>query len=161
MGHTGCMEVHLVPMSPERFPMWLERSRHEYERDLVVTGESDEDAQRHAAESMEGVFDSGAPSAHNAVFDLVDALGRAVGYLWVGRDNSGDDTSWWIWDILIDDDHSGLGIGRTAMLLAEEYARSQGAQTLGLSVFGFNAAARGLYDSLGYETVSVKMRKPL
>jgi hypothetical protein len=48
-----------------------------------------------------------------------------------------------------------------AMVLGEEYARAQGAHTLGLSVFGFNTGARGLYESLGYETTSVKMRKKL
>ena len=115
---------------------------------------------------MEGVFASGEPAAHNAVFDLVDELDRSVGYLWVGRAGSGgdysdDDASWWIWDVLVDEEHRGRGLGREAMRLAEEYARSQGAQTLGLSVFAFNAEARGLYDSLGYEPVSVKMRKTL
>ena len=47
------------------------------------------------------------------------------------------------------------------MLLAEEYARSHGARSLGLSVFGFNDAARRLYESLGYGTTTVKMAKPL
>ncbi|SMQ74079.1 GNAT family N-acetyltransferase [Agreia sp. VKM Ac-1783] len=155
------MPVHLVPMSPERFPAWLERSRDEYERDLIVTGESHEEARRHSAESMDGVFASGAPTALNAVFDLVDELERYVGYLWLGRSDSGDDTSWWIWDVLVDEHHRGRGIGREAMNLAEDYARSHGAQTLGLSVFAFNAAARTLYDSVGYEPVSVKMRKTL
>jgi GNAT superfamily N-acetyltransferase len=149
-------------MSAERFPAWLERSQAEYERDLVATGKSSEAARRHAADSMVGVFSSGAPTAHNnAVFDIVDELGRFVGYLWVGLDTSGDDASWWVWDVLVDDEYRGHGIGRQAMQLAEEYAHSQGAKTLGLNVFGFNDAARGLYDSLGYKTVSVKMRKTL
>ena len=47
------------------------------------------------------------------------------------------------------------------MQLAEDHARAAGARTLGLSVFGFNAAARGLYEAAGYETTSVKMRKRL
>lgn len=42
-----------------------------------------------------------------------------------------------------------------------EYARSHGEHSLGLSVFGFNTDARGLYDSLGYETTSVKILKNL
>lgn len=88
------------------------------------------------------------------------ALGN-VGYLWIGCDSSGDPTSWWVWDIVIEAGHRGHGLGRQAMVLAEKYARSHGAQTLGLNVFGFNRAARGLYESLGYETTSVKMRKTL
>ncbi|AJC61513.1 sortase-like acyltransferase [Streptomyces sp. 769] len=95
------------------------------------------------------------------VFDVVDDAGVAVGYLWIGPDTSDDAGAWWIWDIVIDADKRGRGFGRMAMTLGEEYARAQGAHTLGLSVFGFNTGARGLYESLGYETTSVKMRKRL
>jgi ribosomal protein S18 acetylase RimI-like enzyme len=95
------------------------------------------------------------------VFDVVDDAGTTVGYLWIGPDTSDDDGAWWIWDILIDADKRGRGLGRRTMALGEEYARTQGAHTLGLSVFGFNTGARGLYESLGYETTSVKMRKRL
>ena len=106
-------------------------------------------------------FPAGAPSTDNAVFDLVDDTDDVVGYLWIGRDNSGDNTSWWVWDVLVESEHRGKGFGKAAMQLAEDYARAAGARTLGLSVFGFNAAARGLYESAGYETTSVKMRKRL
>jgi ribosomal protein S18 acetylase RimI-like enzyme len=47
------------------------------------------------------------------------------------------------------------------MLLAEELARSHGATTIGLNVFGQNHIARGLYTSLGYREQAVQMRKPL
>lgn len=87
--------------------------------------------------------------------------GEAVGYLWVGQDATTDASAWWVWDIVINADRRGRGYGRTAMLLGEEYARSRGARTLGLSVFGFNTGARRLYESLGYETTSVKMLKKL
>jgi hypothetical protein len=47
------------------------------------------------------------------------------------------------------------------MALGEEYARAQGAYTLGLSVFGFKTGARRLRESLGYETTSVTMLRRL
>jgi hypothetical protein len=47
------------------------------------------------------------------------------------------------------------------MLLAEDRVREQGGSTLGLNVFGFNAAGRALYESLAYETTSVRMLKKL
>ena len=78
-----------------------------------------------------------------------------------GEDVSADPGAWWVWDIVINADQRGQGFGRAAMLLGQEYARRHGAITLGLSVFGFNTGARGLYDSLGYETTSVKMLKKL
>jgi ribosomal protein S18 acetylase RimI-like enzyme len=54
-----------------------------------------------------------------------------------------------------------MGYGRAAMRLAEHHAREAGARTLGLSVFGHNEGARGLYESVGYEPTTVKMRKQL
>ncbi|WP_425863265.1 GNAT family N-acetyltransferase [Arthrobacter sp. TWP1-1] len=153
--------LRLIAISPESFPAWRERSRSEYESDLVATGESAQSARQRAEASLAEAFPQDVPTPDNAVFDVADESGTIVGYLWVGTDTSGDSQSWWVWDIVINPDQRGKGLGRATMLKAEEYARSQGAVTLGLSVFGFNKAARGLYDSLGYETVTVKMRKKL
>ncbi|MDN3905792.1 GNAT family N-acetyltransferase [Arthrobacter sp. YD2] len=69
--------------------------------------------------------------------------------------------AWWVSDIEIHEDHRGKGYGRAAMQLAEVAAAEQGAATLGLNVFGYNTVARDLYESLGYETVSMQMRKPV
>ena len=93
--------------------------------------------------------------------DVLDDAVVSIGYLWIGPDTSGNAGAWWIWDIVIDADKRGRGFGRRAMVLGEEYAQAHGAHTLGLSVFGFNKGARGLYESLGYETTSVKMLKKI
>ena len=63
--------------------------------------------------------------------------------------------------LAIDADQRGRGFGREAMLLAEDRVREHGGSTLGLNVFGFNAAGRALYESLAYETTSVRMLKKL
>jgi ribosomal protein S18 acetylase RimI-like enzyme len=65
----------------------------------------------------------------------------------------------WVWSVALDEEHRGRGLGRAAMLLAEDEARRRGATEIGLNVFGFNDVALGLYRSLGYESVSVQMRK--
>lgn len=97
----------------------------------------------------------------NAVFDLVHDTDGTVGYLWIGRDRSGDYASWWVWDMLVEPEYRGKSYGRAAMRLAEDHARAAGARTMGLSVFGHNETARGLYESIGYEATSIKMRKHL
>lgn len=155
------MPVTLRRLSPELLPAWLERSRAAYAQDLVASGQTAEAAYRHADESMARSFPSGTPSPGHAVFDVVDDAGATVGNLWIGPDTSDDAGAWWVWDIVIDNDKRGRGLGRSAMLLGEEHARAQGAHSLGLSVFGFNTGARGLYESLGYETTTVKMLKRL
>ena len=160
------MTLRLAPISGDRFPAWVARSIAEYAADLVTTGVAAEDAHRKAAESMAEEFPDASPSDENAVFDLVADDGAIVGYLWVGEDHSDDPSAWWVWDVVVDADRRGQGHGRAAMQLAEDYARSHGALTLGLSVFTFNNAARALYESLGYETTgsdaaSIKMSKRL
>ncbi len=155
------MSVTLRRLDARFFPAWLERSRDEYANDLVVMGQTPEDAYRDADESMARYFPSGTPSPGHAVFDVVDDAGATVGYLWIGPHGSDDAGAWWVWDIVIDADKRGRGLGRATMVLGEEYARAQGARTLGLNVFGFNTGACGLYESLGYETTSVKMLKKL
>ncbi|WP_449372298.1 GNAT family N-acetyltransferase [Arthrobacter psychrolactophilus] len=153
--------IRLSAISPESFPAWRERSCGEYERDLLATGESSQLARQRAEAGLANAFPQGLPTPENSVFDVLDESGTNVGYLWVGTDTSADSQSWWVWDIVINPEQRGRGLGRAAMLKAEDYARSQGAVHLGLSVFGFNQTARGLYESLGYETTTIKMRKQL
>ncbi|MGP9605807.1 GNAT family N-acetyltransferase [Glutamicibacter sp. 287] len=155
------MTIRLAALDPAGFPAWMERSASEYAADLVSLGSTSEAARSQAKLTLRAAFPTGRPSAENAVFNLIDENGSVVGYIWVGPDHSKDPTSWWVWDIVVDSAARGRGHGKAAMLLAEDYARSRGARTLGLSVFGFNRSARGLYESLGYETTSIKMRKSL
>jgi GNAT superfamily N-acetyltransferase len=105
-------------------------------------------------------FPRGTPGDNHLVYDVV-ADGKPVGYLWIGPHAAGQISAWWVWDIAIDADQRGKGFGREAMLLAEDRVREHGGSTLGLNVFGFNAAGRALYESLAYEATSVRMLKKL
>ena len=67
----------------------------------------------------------------------------------------------WVYDIEIDPEHRGRGLGRDAMRLAEEEARRLGRQRIKLNVFARNAVARALYLSLGFEEMSIQMSKPV
>ena len=155
------MSATLRPIDAARLPDWIDRSATEYARDLIAEGKKPEEAARYAAAGMAESFPNGRPSAGHAVFDVVDDAGAVVGYLWIGPDTSGDPGSWWIWDVLVEPEQRGRGLGRQAILLGEEYARAQGARTIGLNVFAFNTSARRLYESLGYEATSMRMRKRL
>ena len=94
------------------------------------------------------------------MYDVLDGE-VVVGSLWIGPQSIGTTTAWWVWDIAIDERFRGRGLGRAAMLLAEEAVRENGGTVLGLNVFGFNTAARRLYESLGYDTASLRMQKVL
>ncbi|WP_326968911.1 GNAT family N-acetyltransferase [Arthrobacter sp. CG_A4] len=83
-----------------------------------------------------------------------------VGYIWIGP-QSGQREAWWVFDVEIQPALRSKGFGRQAMILGEAEARRLGATSIGLNVFGYNANARKLYESLGYEATAIQMRKDL
>ena len=119
------------------------------------------DAQRVADTGMAESFPQGRPRPGHAVLDVVDAGESRWATCGSALPTVTTLHAWWVWDVVVDQGRRGQGLGRAAMVLAEDYATSHGARTLGLSVFGFNVAARRLYESLGYDTTSVKMSKRL
>ena len=158
------MDVSLRTMSVSELGPWLERSNREYQESRVAAGESPEVAAAKAREFREQHFPGGQPAAGHLVHDVVvpgeGGTPVVVGHLWIAPSTPGS-ADWWVFDVEIAEEHRGRGWGRAAMLLAETAAAAHGAETLGLNVFGHNEVARGLYESLGYATTSVQMRKPL
>ena len=67
----------------------------------------------------------------------------------------------WIYDIELLESSRGKGYGRATMLAAELTVKEKGYSKLGLHVFGHNKVARGLYESLGFQTTNVIMSKEL
>ena len=146
-------------MDETAIPGWLDRARAAYVADLVASGIGEAAAARTAAEQQAAAFPDGRPADGHVLFDVV-VDGDEVGYLWTGPRAADDDDHWWVWDIEIDEAWRGRGVGRAAMELAEDEARSRGCIEIGLSVIADNPA-RHLYESLGYREASVRMRKPL
>lgn len=66
-----------------------------------------------------------------------------------------------IYDLEVNQYRRGQGLGRAIVTAGENYAREQGAGSLPLHVFGDNAVAHHLYESLGYEVTNVMMAKLL
>ncbi len=65
----------------------------------------------------------------------------------------------WIYAIEVDAAVRGKGYGRALLAALEDRVREHGVATIGLNVFGENHVARRLYESAGYETTSLQMRK--
>ena len=146
-------------MRNEEFERWLPRLREGYATDIMRNGgTSEEDARTKAGVDIERLFPDGQPSSDQFVF-VVEADGESVGELWVAERDGDLGRGLWIYDVQIDEAHRGRGYGREAMLFAEEEARRRGLGRVALNVFGGNAAARGLYESLGYIETAVLMSK--
>jgi ribosomal protein S18 acetylase RimI-like enzyme len=156
------MSTTLSIMPTDRLGTWIMKSSNAYEQSRLKAGDSAEVAAEKARTSFETSFPDGAPAAGHLVYDIVtigrESVAEVVGFPWIAPQTEGSD-AWWIFDIAVDEHHRGAGHGRAAMELAEVAAAEHGAAALGLNVFGYNTIARGLYDSLGYETTAVQMRK--
>ena len=146
-------------MRTDEFERWLPKLRESYATDVMQNGGASEgDARRKAIVDTERLFPNGEPSADQFVF-VVEADAEPVGELWVAERDGDLGRGLWIYDVHIEEAYRGRGYGKEAMLLAEEEARRRGLSRVALNVFGGNAAARGLYRSLGYIEAAVLMSK--
>jgi ribosomal protein S18 acetylase RimI-like enzyme len=144
-------------MSADDLARYIVTGTESYVGELIRSGMPEEEARKNAAEGIQSSFPDGVPANENEIFDVLDGE-EVIGLLWLGRLAPG---TWYVMDIEIREQFRGRGYGRATMLLAEDAAREHGAAHLGLNVFGHNPTARSLYESLGYETQSTRMRKPL
>ncbi len=149
-------------MTDEQIAPFISVNTEGYVEERVKSGDSPEAARRIAENEMAVLFPDGSPALGQLLYQVIDDEGAAVGLLWIGP-TMGEEpgAKYWVGKVEIDEPYRGRGLGRIAMLLAEDAARAHGATELGLSVFGHNPVARHLYESMGYITKSVQMRKPL
>ena len=160
--------VSLRPMDADRIAEWAPGNEADYRDSRIQAGESVEVATARAHESFEKFFPGGAALPTHRIFDILADAGTdggagpvVVGYLWIGPQDDADPAAWWVWGVEIFEQHRRRGHARAALLLGEDVARSLGATSLGLNVFGFNSGAKELYESLGYAPTAIQMKKPL
>jgi len=92
---------------------------------------------------------------------------------WLFRVVAGDSPAGWLWlgpaprepscvmvyDVRIDENRRGSGLGRAAMEAAEGVVADAGYDRIALQVLGWNTRAESLYRSLGYRVDSTQMSK--
>ena len=96
----------------------------------------------------------------NEVFKLVSEEGYA-GMLWVGisRDQFTCDETGYLLGVYVEKDLRRRGIGTALVRAAERWCSSKGLMSMTLNVGSVNRAAVGLYESMGYKSQSVVMRR--
>jgi ribosomal protein S18 acetylase RimI-like enzyme len=114
-------------------------------------------------ESSEAVF-ARLLALPNSVYFVAEAGRRVVGYVHcelrtqpAGPTTRGRSYGY-VNTLAIATDYRRRGVGRTLMELVREWAFGQEISEIELNVFDFNQAAVELYESLGYRTVSRRMR---
>jgi len=148
-------------MTDADFAAYEETARDDYAEEIAESSAmSWEDAVSKAAEDYARLLPGGLRTPGHLLWTAHEG-DTAVGMIWVHLHDRLEGTAAFVYDVKVHDDMRRRGHGRAMMLAAEDEARSRGAVSIGLNVFGSNAGARALYEQLGYEITSIQMRKRL
>jgi ribosomal protein S18 acetylase RimI-like enzyme len=148
-------------MTQDEYDDWRGVSLAAYVAEMVESGALPLEAARARAEEQQlQLLPRGLGTPRTHLLRVLDASGEPAGVLWIGPSPQRPDAGF-VYEVSIDEDRRGQGLGRGAMVAAERIAREEGWTELGLHVFGSNERARLLYESLGYQVVSITMAKTL
>ncbi|MFF5440406.1 GNAT family N-acetyltransferase [Streptomyces achromogenes] len=144
------------PMTGEEFDAWLEAERERFARTWTDLGIPEDAARAKSHDDHARLLPHGL-ATEGMRFSVLEHDGSPVGSLWVALQEGRA----FVFDVQSYPAHRGRGHGRSLMLLAERQATDSGRPVLGLNVFAGNTPAETLYTSLGYETVTYSLSKPL
>lgn len=154
------MDIRLRPLRDDEFEEFLAAQHAEYARGLVDdAGMTPEAAVEKAREDLASLFPDGVrrPDHRIAVVEDVTTGERAGRVFWAPRR---DDRAY-VYDLFIEERFRGQGLGRRALELLEDDARTAGFSGVDLNVWGGNDVARELYRTAGYHERAVFMSKEL
>jgi ribosomal protein S18 acetylase RimI-like enzyme len=161
VGTLRLARMKLCPMSEDEFQRWRERSIESYGADVArATGRPVEAARERASKQIGEMLPDGLNSANTWLMIICDDNDVRAGTLWIGKHPEHDNTAY-IYDIEVDESRRGEGLGRAALIAAEQLVRDAGFREIGLNVFGFNDTAQRLYASLDYRVIATQMTKRL
>jgi ribosomal protein S18 acetylase RimI-like enzyme len=150
--------IELRELLPEEIAPYFEKLWIDYRDELESAGYS----ASYAAESVENnkrmIFTDGKLNPGNLIFYAFEH-NQKIGKLWLMRAEREGKVDWSIYDVETFPEFRGKGLGKSIMLEAENYIKSNGGESVSLSVFGNNLVARKLYESLGYETIRLALKK--
>ena len=150
-------------MTESEFESWQRTLARAYADDQIAAGNwRPDDALERALEGNAALLPQGLASPGMLLLAGVLEDGTPIGRLWIGLSHPrGTPGCAFIYDIEVDEEHRGAGHGRALLAAGEAVARSHGAGSLELNVFGGNTRAIALYSTAGYRVVSQQMRKEL
>lgn len=153
--------IQLRPMNEKEYAAWEGEARLNYAAEKEKAGLSPAEAKKVSEDSFARLLPQGLRSPGQHLYIIHHATtAEDVGILWWASPSKNQPHPW-VYDIVIHTPHRGRGLGRAAMEAAAADVRGKGFQRLELHVFGHNQIARGLYESLGFKTLSVVMGKDL
>jgi ribosomal protein S18 acetylase RimI-like enzyme len=146
------------PLREDEYDAFVGRGLAFYVNDMVAAGVDRAVAQAKADRDLPQILPQGLATPDHSMYAIEDE-GRFAGYLWLCDRDSELGHSLFVYAIEIDEEFRGRGLGRAAMVFAEEEAKRLGIAKVALNVFGGNEVARRLYRSLGYQETAIHMEK--
>ena len=146
------------PLREDEYDGFVARGMAFYVDDMVRAGIDRSVAQAKADTDLPQLLPDGLATPNHYMYAIEDD-GRFAGYLWLCDRDGELGHSLFVYAVEIDREFRGRGLGRAAMVFAEEEAQRLGIAKVALNVFGGNEVARGLYLSLGYTETAVHMEK--
>jgi ribosomal protein S18 acetylase RimI-like enzyme len=139
------------PMTEARFAAFRAEMIRGYAADIASSGTlSAADAAARAATETDQTLPEGL-NTPNHTFLCLHAGAEEVAVNWLCHHR--EPGASWVYGVGVSERHRGRGYGRAAMLAGERATLAAGDTHLSLNVFGSNAVATRLYESMGYQTV--------
>ena len=127
---------------------------------MKAQGISYEQAQEQALNEYKKLLPLGFKTEDHLFFTaLVD--NEFAGYAWVNIKRDHGKTSAWGYDIHVLDEFRRKGVAKLIFSELEPLLKEKGVTEIKFHVFGDNFRAIPLYESLGYETTNIVMRKEI
>jgi len=153
--------ISLIPMTAADYAAYLEKIIPLYAREKVAAGNwTEAEALERSRKEFQQLLPDGCQTVGNFLFMLVNTTGEKVGWLWYALNAKRPEQAF-IYDFEIYDHYRRQGYATAALAALEAHARPQGVKKLELHVFGFNTAARELYQKCGYAETNVMMAKSI
>lgn len=153
----------LTAMRAETYGPYLEAEIAGYAHDNVASGRWPEDGalERSRAE-FENLLPHGLATPDNYLFELhAPDGGPLVGFVWLAIERKLATTSAFVYDLEVKPEYRRQGHALRALVALEQFAKAQGASSIGLHVFAHNQPAQALYRRLGYQITGFNMLKLL
>lgn len=154
-------QVELRDMTPAEYAVFRPHIEEDYAANIAASGAMPvEEARTKSAEDLTRLLPDGLASPGHRLWTAYDGT-EAVGLVWVQLQDRSDGLHAFGYELEVREDLRRRGYGRAVVNAAFRACRDLGVHTVGLSVFGFNAGARALYEELGFRLTGQTMVLPL
>ena len=157
----GMADVVISPVTADEAELLLSSARETYAAGLrSQRGLSPEQADQKAADDVTALLPEGQDTAGQVLLAAREE-GRYVGGIWAAAQGPDRAGMAWIYQVWVEPEARGRGLSKRLIQAAGDAVRVLGADSLGLNVFGDNAPAIAVYDSLGFTVTAQQMALPL